>query len=181
MDHFHQMQVFQAVAEEQGFAAAARRLQISPPAVTRAIAALEDQLGVKLLNRTTRYVRATEAGTRYLEDARRILLEVEAAAEAAAGIGGGPTATVVDAGYRDPGLTCIGRRRCRHFLAGGQQQRGEHALATGQRGIPQVARLTIFQVEQNMILDPIGQVGGKVYFGHAVISLCHLPKLTPDK
>ncbi|MCZ6668423.1 MAG: LysR family transcriptional regulator, partial [Gammaproteobacteria bacterium] len=57
MDRFHLMNVFVAVAEEQGFAAAARRLQLSPPAVTRAVAALEDQLGVKLLNRTTRYVR----------------------------------------------------------------------------------------------------------------------------
>ncbi|MEE4191149.1 MAG: LysR family transcriptional regulator, partial [Halieaceae bacterium] len=52
------MQVFVAVAEEEGFSAAARRLGQSAPAVTRAIAGLEDHLGVKLLNRTTRYVRA---------------------------------------------------------------------------------------------------------------------------
>ncbi|MCG7587871.1 LysR family transcriptional regulator [Photobacterium sp. OFAV2-7] len=90
MDRFHQMQVFQAVAEEEGFAAAARRLQMSPPAVTRTVAALEDRLGVKLLNRTTRYVRTTEAGERYLEDARRLLAEVEAADEAAAGINAEP-------------------------------------------------------------------------------------------
>ena len=62
MDRFHLMNVFVAVAEQQGFAAAARRLQLSPPAVTRAVAELEQQLGVKLLNRPTRYVRATEAG-----------------------------------------------------------------------------------------------------------------------
>lgn len=90
MDRFHQMQVFQAVAEEEGFASAARRLKMSPPAVTRAVAALEDRLGVKLLSRTTRYVRATEAGQRYLEDARRLLAEVEAADEAAAGINAEP-------------------------------------------------------------------------------------------
>lgn len=90
MDHFHLMQVFVAVAEEEGFAAAARRLQSSPPAVTRAIAALERQLGVKLLDRTTRYVRSTEAGLRYLEDSRRILAEVEAADEAVAGINSEP-------------------------------------------------------------------------------------------
>ncbi|MEE4190689.1 MAG: LysR family transcriptional regulator, partial [Halieaceae bacterium] len=70
--------------------AAARRLGQSAPAVTRAIAGLEDHLGVKLLNRTTRYVRATEAGIRYLEDARRILAEVEAAEDAAAGINAEP-------------------------------------------------------------------------------------------
>ena len=90
MDRFHLMNVFVAVAEEQGFASAARRLRLSPPAVTRAVASLEEQLGVKLLNRTTRYVRATEAGQRYLEDSRRILAEVDAADEAAAGINAEP-------------------------------------------------------------------------------------------
>jgi len=82
--------VFVAVAEEQGFAAAARRLGFSAPAVTRAVAALEESLGVKLLNRTTRYVRATEAGLRYLEDARRIIQQVHLADEAATGINSEP-------------------------------------------------------------------------------------------
>jgi DNA-binding transcriptional LysR family regulator len=90
VDRFHLMSVFVAVAEEEGFASAARRLRLSPPAVTRAVAALEEQLGVKLLNRTTRIVRATEAGKRYLEDAKRILSEVEAADETAAGINAEP-------------------------------------------------------------------------------------------
>ncbi|MCU7812568.1 MAG: LysR family transcriptional regulator, partial [Candidatus Thiodiazotropha sp. (ex Notomyrtea botanica)] len=90
MDRFHLMSVFIAVAEEQGFASGARRLDMSPPAVTRAVAHLEERLGVKLLNRTTRYVRVTEAGQRYLEDARRILSEVEAADESAAGINAEP-------------------------------------------------------------------------------------------
>lgn len=90
MDRFHQLQVYVAVAEEEGFAAAARRLQLSPPAVTRAVASLEDTLGVKLLDRTTRYVRATEAGRRYLEDARQILAGLEAADETAAGINAEP-------------------------------------------------------------------------------------------
>jgi DNA-binding transcriptional LysR family regulator len=90
MDRFHQLQVYVAVAEEEGFAAAARRLQLSPPAVTRAVAALEDTLGVKLLDRTTRYVRVTEAGRRYLDDARQILAGLEAADEAAAGINAEP-------------------------------------------------------------------------------------------
>ncbi|MCP4332235.1 MAG: LysR family transcriptional regulator [Gammaproteobacteria bacterium] len=85
MDRFHLMTVFVAVAEEQGFAAGARRLGISPPAVTRAIATLEQRLGVKLFNRTTRYVRTTEAGQGYLEDVRRILGEADSADEAASG------------------------------------------------------------------------------------------------
>jgi len=90
MDRLHLMTVFVAVAEEQGFAAAARRLGFSAPAVTRAVAALEESLGVKLLNRTTRYVRATEAGLRYLEDSRRIIQQVQLADEAATGINSEP-------------------------------------------------------------------------------------------
>ena len=86
MDRFQLMNVFVAVAEEAGFAAGARRLRMSPPAATRAVAALEQRLKVKLLNRTTRYVRTTEAGQRYLDDDRRILAEVDEADEAAAGV-----------------------------------------------------------------------------------------------
>lgn len=90
MDRLDQMQVFVAVAEEESFAAAARRLQQSAPAVTRAVAGLESHLGVKLLHRTTRHVRTTDAGQRYLEDARRILAEVASAEEAAAGVNAKP-------------------------------------------------------------------------------------------
>jgi DNA-binding transcriptional LysR family regulator len=85
MDRFQLMNVFVAVAEEEGFAAGARRLRMSPPAVTRSVAMLEERLGVKLLDRTTRYVRATDAGLRYLDEARRILADVEAAEESVAG------------------------------------------------------------------------------------------------
>ncbi|MBI1194910.1 MAG: LysR family transcriptional regulator [Gammaproteobacteria bacterium] len=84
------MNVYVAVAEEQGFAAAGRRLKLSPPAVTRAVAELEEKLGVKLLHRTTRYVRMTDAGARYLEDVRRILHDIEMANEAAIGINAEP-------------------------------------------------------------------------------------------
>jgi DNA-binding transcriptional LysR family regulator len=90
MDRFQLMHVFVAVAEEQGFAAGARRLRMSPPAVTRAVAALERRLKVKLLNRTTRFVRTTEVGQRYLDDARRILAEADEADEAAAGVDAAP-------------------------------------------------------------------------------------------
>lgn len=85
MDRFQEMQVFLAVAEEEGFALAARRLNLSPPSVTRAVASLEERLGTLLLTRTTRSVRLTEAGQRYLADCRRILAELEEAEESAAG------------------------------------------------------------------------------------------------
>ena len=90
MDRLHLMTVYVAVAEEEGFAAAARRLGMSPPAVTRAISALEDRLGVKLLQRTTRHVRVTEAGERYLDDARRVIAAADEADEAAVGINAQP-------------------------------------------------------------------------------------------
>jgi len=90
MDRLYLMTVYVAVAEEQGFAAGARRLRMSPPAVTRAVAALEERLGVKLLDRTTRHVRVTEAGQRYLDDARRIIAEVDEADDAVAGINAAP-------------------------------------------------------------------------------------------
>ncbi|MDW2778448.1 LysR family transcriptional regulator, partial [Pseudomonas sp. BEA3.1] len=82
MDQIHLMKVFVAVGELESFAAAARRLDISAAAVTRAVSALEEQLGVKLLLRTTRSVRLTEAGGRYLEDTRHILASIHEANEA---------------------------------------------------------------------------------------------------
>src|SRR3954471_17610259 len=82
------MQVFVAVGEAQGFAAAARRLGMSPPAVTRSISALEHELGAKLLQRTTRIVRLTEAGARYLLDCKRLLAEVREAERALVGAEG---------------------------------------------------------------------------------------------
>lgn len=90
MDQIHLMKVFVAVGELESFTAAARRLAISPAAVTRAVSALEEQLGVKLLLRTTRSVRLTEAGGRYLEDTRHILASIIEANEAAAGINASP-------------------------------------------------------------------------------------------
>ncbi len=81
MDKLHLISVFIAVVEANGFAGAARRLRISPAAVTRAINELEAQLGVRLLSRTTRAMRVTEPGTRYVEDYRRIFLEMAEADE----------------------------------------------------------------------------------------------------
>ncbi|MFJ2486238.1 LysR family transcriptional regulator [Pseudomonas sp. NPDC087639] len=85
MDRFQEMQVFAAVAQDQGFSAAARRLGLSAASVTRAVAALEQRIGTQLLIRTTRSVHLSEAGQRYLEDCRRILAEVQEAEDSAAG------------------------------------------------------------------------------------------------
>jgi DNA-binding transcriptional LysR family regulator len=85
MDRIDAMQAFVAVADLHGFAPAARKLRLSPSAVTRLIAALEERLGARLLQRTTRSVTLTDAGGRYLERARRILADVEEAELAAEG------------------------------------------------------------------------------------------------
>jgi DNA-binding transcriptional LysR family regulator len=79
MDRIDAMQAFIAVADLGGFAPAARKLGLSPSGVTRLIAALEEHLGARLLQRTTRSVALTDAGARYLERARRILADVEEA------------------------------------------------------------------------------------------------------
>jgi len=94
LDQIQLMSVFVAVAEEQGFAAASRRLNMSPPTVTRAIATLEERLSVKLFNRTTRYVRVTDAGLRYLDDVKRILDDIKIANEAARGINATPQGSI---------------------------------------------------------------------------------------
>ena len=79
MDRFDAMQAFVAVADLRGFAPAARKLGLSPSGVTRLIAALEERLGARLLQRTTRQVALTDVGARYLERVRRILADVEEA------------------------------------------------------------------------------------------------------
>ena len=79
MDRLDAMDTFVTVAEQRSFVGAARKLGLSPSAVTRTIGALEERLGVRLLQRTTRSVALTDAGQRYLLRARRILSEVDEA------------------------------------------------------------------------------------------------------
>jgi DNA-binding transcriptional LysR family regulator len=79
MDRLASMRVFQKVIDEGGFAAAARVLDMSPPVVTRLVADLEDHLGTRLLQRTTRRVSLTDAGETYLERVRVILQEIDEA------------------------------------------------------------------------------------------------------
>lgn len=70
---------FVAVAEELNFHRAAERLNVAQPAVSRVVLELEDRLGVKLLERTTRRVRLTESGRYLLEEAREILDRIDVA------------------------------------------------------------------------------------------------------
>ncbi|HJU38730.1 MAG TPA: LysR family transcriptional regulator, partial [Tahibacter sp.] len=94
MDRWHAMRVFAKVVETGGFAPAARALDLSAPAVTRAIAALEATIGTRLLVRTTRTVKLTDAGARYYDDCRRILADIDEAEAAAAGSYATPRGTL---------------------------------------------------------------------------------------
>jgi DNA-binding transcriptional LysR family regulator len=95
MDRIDAMRAFVTVADLQGFAPAARKLKLSPPAVTRLIAALEGRLGARLLQRTTRKVALTDVGARYLERIRRILADIEEAESAAEGESARPSGQLV--------------------------------------------------------------------------------------
>ena len=77
MDRLLAMKIFRHVVDDCGFAAAARTLDLSPAAVTRMVAALETQLGARLLQRTTRKLALTDVGEAYLHRVRNILHEVE--------------------------------------------------------------------------------------------------------
>jgi DNA-binding transcriptional LysR family regulator len=85
MDRLDKLRRFLAIAEAGSLAAAGRRLGHSPPAVTRVLAALEQRLGVRLLERTTRRAVPTEAGRRLAEHARRLLADYDGAMREAAG------------------------------------------------------------------------------------------------
>jgi DNA-binding transcriptional LysR family regulator len=90
MDRFQALETFIAVAETGAFNGAAQRLGQSPPAVTRIIAQLEARLGVTLFLRTTRQVRLSESGERFLHDARRVLSDLRDAEASVTGSHGRP-------------------------------------------------------------------------------------------
>ena len=74
-----ELEVFILVAESGGFARAARRLRITPSAVSRRVAQLEDRVGVQLLSRTTRRVELTAAGEAYFKKIKPLLAEIDSA------------------------------------------------------------------------------------------------------
>jgi len=94
MDRLDAIAAFIAVCDAGGFAAASRRLRVSPSVVTRQVAGLEQHLGARLLQRTTRSIGLTEAGTRFLERARRIMSDLGEAERAVQDERAAPTGTL---------------------------------------------------------------------------------------
>jgi DNA-binding transcriptional LysR family regulator len=85
-DRWQEMTVFVRVADSGSLSRAGRELSLSQPSVTRIIGMLEARLGTTLLLRTTRSISLTDAGTLYLERARRLLAEMEEVDQAARGV-----------------------------------------------------------------------------------------------
>lgn len=86
MNKFSEMQVFVAVADTSGFSAAARQMGLAPSSVLRLVDSLEERLGVKLLNRSTRSVTLTEGGRNFYDRVQGILSQLDAADVAAAAL-----------------------------------------------------------------------------------------------
>lgn len=94
MDRIDAMKVFVTAIDEGSLAAAARRLNRSPTAVSRALSFLEAHVGVELLHRTTRSLRLSEAGERYAAACRRVLTDLEEADLLAGGERAAPRGTL---------------------------------------------------------------------------------------
>ncbi len=89
MDRLREMELFVRVVETSSFSAAARDLKLGQPAISKAIAGLEERLGIRLLVRSTRQLSPTEAGTAFYERALRAIAEANEADAAAQGAGAG--------------------------------------------------------------------------------------------
>jgi DNA-binding transcriptional LysR family regulator len=90
MDRLDELRLLLGILEAGSLAEAGRRLRLSPPAVTRALAGLEERLGLRLVERTTRRLQPTPAGRRLADHARRLLADYEEAMAEAAGEAAAP-------------------------------------------------------------------------------------------
>jgi len=77
MDRLDELEIFIAILDSGSLVAASRKLRRSPPAITRALGTLEERIGTRLIERTTRHLVATEAGLRLAQQARRVLADYE--------------------------------------------------------------------------------------------------------
>jgi DNA-binding transcriptional LysR family regulator len=153
------MGVFVAVAEQRSFSAAARRLRLSPSQVTRTVAALEDRLSIRLLQRTTRSVTLTDAGARYLARARRILADVEEADSSAQSERSVPTGRFVLTAPNVFGRMHVTPAMCayltRHPELRAQLVLSDHKLNLVEDGIDAAVRIG-FLDDSNLVARKVG-------------------------
>jgi DNA-binding transcriptional LysR family regulator len=98
-----QLRYLVTLADERHFTRAAARLHIAQPALSQQVRRLEDELGIALVDRTTRHVALTEAGARLVARARRVIGEVDAATEELSELAGIRTGRVVIGAMRSTG------------------------------------------------------------------------------
>jgi DNA-binding transcriptional LysR family regulator len=108
MDRFENARVFTTVIEAGGFTAAAERLGLSRAATSKHVQQLEERLGARLLDRTTRRVSVTDAGRRFYEQCRRILAELDEAERSASELHNEPRGELRVIAPTNFGLTDIG-------------------------------------------------------------------------
>src|SRR6201995_5608884 len=94
MDRLTSLEVFTRVVDNGGFSAAARKLDMSTTMVSNHVQALEERLGVRLLNRTTRKVSLTEVGRAYYDRCTQILADIEQADDIAGALQSTPGGTL---------------------------------------------------------------------------------------
>ena len=94
MDSLNAMEVFVRVVQSGSFSEAARALSLTPSAVSKQVSRLEDRLGARLINRTTRRLGLTEEGTAFFDRAQRILADVSEAEQAVTRLHGAPRGTL---------------------------------------------------------------------------------------
>src|ERR1700737_2104025 len=94
MDRLTSLEVFSRVVETGGFSAAARKLKMSTTMVSNHVQALEERLGVRLLQRTTRKVNLTEIGKAYYDRCVQILADIEQADDIAGALQSTPRGTL---------------------------------------------------------------------------------------
>ena len=182
-DRFEVMQAFIAVCDAEGFSAAARKLDISPSVVTRLVAGLETRLGVRLLQRTTRSVRLTDAGARYLERARRIVAEVEEAELSAQEERGEPTGRLVVAApvvfgrlYATPLLT---RYLELYPKVSIELQLANHYVSLVEEGVDVAIRVGTL-VDSGLISRGLGQTQRTLVASPAYLSQYGMPRLPSE-
>jgi DNA-binding transcriptional LysR family regulator len=182
MDRLDAMNTFVAVAELQSFAAAARRLGLSPSVVTRGVAALEERLGLRLLQRTTRSVALTDAGARYLARARRILADVEEAEGEALAERTAPTGRLVVAApnvfgrvYVAPALTTY---LARHEAVVGELFLADRLVNLVEEGVDVAVRLGMLP-DSSLVARVVGHTR-RVLVGAPAYLEAHGRPLSPE-
>lgn len=148
------LRYFVAVAEERHFGRAAERLHMAQPPLSQQIRRLEDELGVRLLHRTTRRVELTAAGAAYLERVRAVLAEVDDAGEEARRVAAGLTGRLV--------VGCVGSATYSLLPALARRLRAElpgvDLAFRGEMLVPdQVAALLARQIDLALLRPPVDE------------------------